>query len=170
MTVRVSRRSLRALLLTPSALLPLCGLEAAAQETLTLPQINVTAPSPIVRRRPPAPPSTTAAPVAAPAAPAEIPLQGALPIVTDQFATVTVVPSEEIQRSAGSTLGDVLFSQARHHRLELCARRIEPADHPRPRRQPRRHRRERRRRRRRVRPRRRPFRAGRSAGHATRSR
>ena len=111
MTVRVSRRSLRALLLAPSALLPLCGPEATAQETLTLPQINVTAPSPIVRRRPPAPPSTTAAPAAAPAAPAEIPLQGALPIVTDQFATVTVVPREEIQRSPGSTLGDVLFSK-----------------------------------------------------------
>ena len=110
MTVRVSR-SLRALLLAPSALLPLCGPEATAQETLSLPQINVTAPSPIVRRRPPAPPSTTAAPAAAPAAPAEIPLQGALPIVTDQFATVTVVPREEIQRSPGSTLGDVLFSK-----------------------------------------------------------
>ena len=53
----------------------------------------------------------TAAPAAAPAAPAEIPLQGALPIVTDQFATVTVVPREEIQRSPGSTLGDVLFSK-----------------------------------------------------------
>src|SRR5215212_1200418 len=110
MTVRVSR-SLRALLLAPSALLPLCGPEATAQETLSLPQINVTAPSPIVRRRPPAPPSTTAAPAAAPAAPAEIPMQGALPVVTDQFATVTVVPKEEIQRSPGSTLGDVLFSK-----------------------------------------------------------
>ena len=38
-------------------------------------------------------------------------MQGALPIVTDQFATVTVVPREEIQRSPGSTLGDVLFSK-----------------------------------------------------------
>ena len=34
-----------------------------------------------------------------------------MPIVTDQFATVTVVPREEIQRSPGSTLGDVLFSK-----------------------------------------------------------
>jgi iron complex outermembrane receptor protein len=91
-------------------MLPLCGPEAKAQETLNLPQINVTAPSPIVRRRPPAQPSTTAAP-AAPVAPAPIPLHGALPIVTDQFATVTVVPREEIQRSPGSTLGDVLFSK-----------------------------------------------------------
>ena len=32
----------------------------------------------------------------APAAPA--PQQGVLPIVTDQFATVTVVPNEEIRR------------------------------------------------------------------------
>jgi iron complex outermembrane receptor protein len=38
-------------------------------------------------------------------------MQGTLPIVTDQFATVTVVPREEIQRSPGSTLGDVLFSK-----------------------------------------------------------
>ncbi|MFX5734559.1 Plug domain-containing protein, partial [Acinetobacter baumannii] len=28
--------------------------------------------------------------------------------VTDQFATVTVVPNEEIRRSAASTLGDLL--------------------------------------------------------------
>ena len=54
--------------------------------------------------------------------------------------------------------------QARHHRLELCAGRVEPADRARPRRQPRRHRRQRHRRRRRVGPGRRPFRAGQSAG------
>ena len=38
-------------------------------------------------------------------------LQGTLPIVTDQFATVTVVPREELQRSPGTTLGDVLFAK-----------------------------------------------------------
>ena len=56
----------------------------------------------------PAGTGTTAAPAPAPAA---TPLQGTLPIVTDQFATVTVVPREEIQRSPGCTLGDVLFSK-----------------------------------------------------------
>jgi len=38
--------------------------------------------------------------------------QGVLPIVTDQFATVTVVPSDEIRRSGASTLGDLLFGKA----------------------------------------------------------
>ena len=51
-----------------------------------------------------------AEPQAAPVAAA--PQQGVLPVVTDQFATVTVVPNEEIQRSSGSaTLGDLLFSK-----------------------------------------------------------
>src|SRR5689334_10704366 len=99
-----------ALMLRCSAWLRLWEPEAQPQETLTLPQINVTAPSPIRRR--PAPPPTDAVPVtpSAPSAPSETPMQGALPIMTDQFATVTVVPREEIQRSPGSTLGDVLFS------------------------------------------------------------
>ena len=34
-----------------------------------------------------------------------------LPVVTDQFATVTVVPNEEIRRAGGATLGDLLFSK-----------------------------------------------------------
>src|ERR1700694_873735 len=38
-------------------------------------------------------------------------LQGTLPIVTDQFATVTVVPNEEIRRNPGNTLGDLLFAK-----------------------------------------------------------
>lgn len=37
--------------------------------------------------------------------------QGVLPIVTDQFATVTVVPNEEIRRAGGGQLGDLLFSK-----------------------------------------------------------
>src|SRR5882724_6986769 len=107
----MTSRVVRALMLGCSALLPLCDLEAQAQETLALPQINVTAPSPIRRR--PAPPPADAVPVmpSAPSAPSEASMQGTLPVVTDQFATVTVVPKEEIQRSPGSTLGDVLFSK-----------------------------------------------------------
>ena len=38
-------------------------------------------------------------------------LQGTLPIVTDQFATVTVIPRGEIQRSPAQNLGDVMFSK-----------------------------------------------------------
>jgi iron complex outermembrane receptor protein len=34
-----------------------------------------------------------------------------LPIVTDQFATVTVVPNEEIRREGGAQLGDLLSSK-----------------------------------------------------------
>ncbi|MGY3586510.1 iron complex outermembrane receptor protein [Bradyrhizobium sp. USDA 4341] len=90
-----------------------------------LPDITVTAPSPIQRHRT----APTRAPVhvvrAAPsrnreraaavqpaqAAPAPAPQQGVLPVVTDQFATVTVVPNEELRRSGGATLGDLLFSK-----------------------------------------------------------
>ncbi|WFU15602.1 TonB-dependent receptor [Bradyrhizobium sp. CB3481] len=91
-----------------------------------LPEITVTAPSPIVRRKP-APARTPARvaraapgqnrerapePQAAPAAPAAAaPQQGVLPVVTDQFATVTVVPNEEIRRNGGGTLGDLLFGK-----------------------------------------------------------
>ena len=108
----------------------LCGLgssamsqEAAPPPAATqLPEITVTAPSPIVRRKPipsrtpvrvsravpgrnpaPAPQPT---PVAAAA-----PQQGVLPIVTDQFATVTVVPNDEIRREGTAQLGDLLFSK-----------------------------------------------------------
>jgi len=92
-----------------------------------LPDVNVTAPSPIVKRKPavvhrPARVARAGTgtnrgraaqaqpiPAAAPAAP--VPQQGVLPVVTDQFATVTVVPNEELRRSGGSTLGDLLFSK-----------------------------------------------------------
>jgi len=91
----------------------------------TLPEVVVRAPSPIVHRaparRPSAPSTAPAAPAApaeqapapAPPAPAEATLQGTLPIVTDQFATVTVVPNQEIRRNIarGGTLGDLLFSK-----------------------------------------------------------
>ncbi|MFB9268684.1 TonB-dependent receptor [Bradyrhizobium erythrophlei] len=88
-----------------------------------LPEVTVTAPSPIRRHR--AVPTRTPTNVAraapgrdreraaetqpAPAAPA--PQQGVLPVVTDQFATVTVVPNEELRREGGATLGDLLFSK-----------------------------------------------------------
>lgn len=88
-----------------------------------LPEITVTAPSPIVRRNlvPSRTPARVAravparnpepAPQAQPAAAAAAPQQGVLPIITDQFATVTVVPNEELRREGGATLGDLLFSK-----------------------------------------------------------
>lgn len=84
---------------------------APAAAGTALPEIVVQAPSPIRRPRPhpaAAPGRTAAAPPAAPPAPDPATFPGTLPIVTDQFATVTVVPNEEIRRSAASTLGDLL--------------------------------------------------------------
>src|SRR3954470_755458 len=95
----------------------------APSASTQLPEITVTAPSPIARPR--AVPSraptrvargapgrnreaTPPQPVAVAAA---APQQGMLPVVTDQFATVTVVPNEELRRSGGATLGDLLFSK-----------------------------------------------------------
>lgn len=103
---------------------PAISQDAAPAE---LPSVTVTAPSPIVRRHPVVVPSHTAAPRVARRAPARTPQpqpatpaaatvaaapqQGVLPIVTDQFATVTVVPNEEIRREGGGQLGDLLFSK-----------------------------------------------------------
>src|SRR2546421_11139729 len=97
---KIAKRGKRAFLYATTALIPFCLVDVTqAQEEL--PEIKVTAPSPIVRRAPvrpraTAPVRTVRAPTArAPAAPAPapapvaIPLQGTLPIVTDQFATVT---------------------------------------------------------------------------------
>jgi iron complex outermembrane receptor protein len=79
------------LFLSTSALVSLSILIGVAQaQTVELPEITVNAPRP---------------------APAEAPLQGSLPIVTDQYSTVTVVPREELQRAPASTLGDVLFNK-----------------------------------------------------------
>ncbi|WP_027535426.1 TonB-dependent receptor [Bradyrhizobium sp. WSM3983] len=113
-----------------ASLLLLCAgaTPAMSQASSTeLPAVSVTAPSPIVRRRPVVPshaapsvartaparnrqpvPAAVPAPAVA-AAPA--PQQGVLPIITDQFATVTVVPNEEIRREGGAQLGDLLFSK-----------------------------------------------------------
>jgi iron complex outermembrane receptor protein len=92
---------IRAFVLGHSCLVAFGCADVFAQ-SMELPQITVRAPSPIVRRGPP--PAETP-----PAAPQ--PMQGELPVVTDQFATVTVVPTEEIQRSTGATLGDILSSK-----------------------------------------------------------
>jgi iron complex outermembrane receptor protein len=98
---------------------------AEDKSSTEIPAVTVTAPSPIVRRavvptRNPGRVTRTArarsqqrtaeATPAAPAA-AAAPQQGVLPIVTNQFATVTVVPNEEIRREGGGQLGDLLFSK-----------------------------------------------------------
>ena len=124
----------RALHLGGASLLLLCmiGDRAVAQDgtapasATQLPSVTVTAPSPIVRRQivPASKPTRLAraapgagrerAPQAQPAsvaAAAPAPQQGVLPIVTDQFATVTVVTNEELRRQGGAQLGDVLFSK-----------------------------------------------------------
>ncbi|MET0220938.1 MAG: TonB-dependent receptor [Tardiphaga sp.] len=117
----MSFRFTRALLLG-SAALGCSSLPDVAWAQTQLPAAEVTAPSPIVRHKPVVPtrahvhvtraaPNRAPVPVEAEPAPAAAPLQGELPVVTDQFATVTVVPSDELRRSAGATLGDVLFSK-----------------------------------------------------------
>src|ERR1700730_17076444 len=103
----------RAFHMSGASWLLLCGLgssataqDAAAPSGATqLPEITVTAPSPIQRRSlvPARTPARVAravpgrnrapAPQAQPTPAATAPQQGVLPIVTDQFATVTVVPN-----------------------------------------------------------------------------
>ncbi len=69
-----------------------------AQAQVALPEIVVTSPTPIVR---PSDGTGTQGDN----------LQGTLPIVTDQFATVTVVPNAELRRNGAATLGDLLFEK-----------------------------------------------------------
>src|SRR5581483_1192959 len=76
-----------------------------AEAQTRLPDIVVTAPSPIARNAP----ATVTAP--ADQAPDDSNAPGTLPIVTDQFATVTVVPGDEIRRANAPTLGDLLFGK-----------------------------------------------------------
>src|SRR5712671_6251709 len=103
----------RALLLSSSALILLSsGDGVRAQEPGTpLPEIKVTTPSPIQRPRPAQPSRPTTATPTTTAAPAPTPQPGTLPIVADQFATVTVVPNDEIRRNGSSTLGEVLYNK-----------------------------------------------------------
>ncbi|MDP2297710.1 MAG: TonB-dependent receptor [Pseudolabrys sp.] len=88
----MSFRIRRSLLLAVS---PFVLLATPSTAQVALPEIVVSTPSPIQR-------STVAAPAANE-------LQGTLPVVTDQFATVTVVPNADIRRSDAATLGDLLF-------------------------------------------------------------
>src|SRR5262245_47372196 len=110
----MSIRSNHALLLSGTTFLSL-SISDVALSQVDLPQVEVQAASPI--RRPPARPAQPkqaarpAATPAAPAAPPAAPAAGTLPVVTDQFATVTVVPNEEIRRNGSSTLGDLLFNK-----------------------------------------------------------
>src|SRR5882762_3150271 len=109
----MSIRFNHALLLGSTTFLSLSSISDVAFSQVDLPPVDVSAPSPI-RRAParPAPqPKQAARPATtAPAAPAA-PAAGTLPVVTDQFATVTVVPNEEIRRNGSSTLGDLLFNK-----------------------------------------------------------
>lgn len=130
----------RALLLGSSAVVSFIDFEGLSYAQTELPPIVVQTGSPIVRRpaaRPaPAPrpsvvprrvaaPRTTPgpkaprrvvraptpAPAPPPVAPVAIPPSGVLPVVTNQFATISVVPNEELRRNGGSTLGDTLFTK-----------------------------------------------------------
>ncbi|MGY4472218.1 iron complex outermembrane receptor protein [Bradyrhizobium sp. LB9.1b] len=119
---RAQRLGGASLLLLGAAATPALAQDKPA--STEIPAVTVTAPSPIVRRavvptRSPGRATRTArarsherAADATPAAstPAA-PQQGVLPIVTNQFATVTVVPNEEIRREGGGQLGDLLFSK-----------------------------------------------------------
>jgi iron complex outermembrane recepter protein len=89
-----------------------CDTTAWAQTAL--PQVDVTVASPIVRRAParPSPQTAPAQPAPTqPTAPSAETLVGTVPIVTDQFATITVVPNDELRRNGASTLGDLLFEK-----------------------------------------------------------
>ena len=121
----IGRRTLKISAASCSLLCGMCGsaMSQDAAQSTQLPGITVTAPSPIVRRnvtpaRTPvrvsrAVPGRNREPAAQPQPTpvAAAPQQGVLPIVTDQFATVTVVPNEEIRREGTAQLGDLLFSK-----------------------------------------------------------
>ena len=142
-----------------------------------LPEITVTAPSPIVRRRAVVP-SRTPVRVArtAPGHNRERAPEAASRTGRGRASAGRAAHRHRsiCDRHGGAERGDppprhrpawrspVL--EARHYRLDLRARCLEPADHPGPRRQSRRHPRERHQRWRCVRSRRRPFRASRSTG------
>ncbi len=81
------------------------------QAQTALPQIDVTVASPIARRAPAPPAPFQPGPSQPGPPPAPQTLVGTTPIVTDQFATITVVPNEELRRNGGSTLGDLLFEK-----------------------------------------------------------
>ena len=92
----MSARFRRGLLLSFSAL-ACAGAAVPGTAQVLLPEVVVSTPSPIQR-------GGTAGSSAGE-------LQGSLGIVTDQFATVTVVPNAEIRRSGAATLGDLLLDR-----------------------------------------------------------
>jgi iron complex outermembrane receptor protein len=99
MSLRFSRALWRAV----SPLILLGPFAVTTQAQIALPEIVVNAPSPIQRSGPPTGNTNQGTPAPE--------LQGNLPIVTDQFATVTVVPNDELRRNGAATLGDLLFSK-----------------------------------------------------------
>jgi iron complex outermembrane recepter protein len=119
---RAQRLGGASLLLLGAAAIPALAQDKPA--STEIPAVTVTAPSPIVRRavvptRNPGRPTRTArarshertADTTPAASTPAAPQQGVLPVVTNQFATVTVVPNEEIRREGGGQLGDLLFSK-----------------------------------------------------------
>lgn len=81
---------------TPALIFSALAPAALAQQPIVLPEIQVQSASPIQRDG---------------SAYSSDGLQGSQPIVTDQFATVTVIPSEQLRRNGGATLGDLLFDK-----------------------------------------------------------
>lgn len=75
------------------------GPQAASAQTTTLPEIVVTAPSPIVGNE------------GAPRPNQNQPPAGVLPVVTDAFSSVTAVPRDEVVREQPKTLGEALFDK-----------------------------------------------------------
>jgi len=87
-----------------------CAWLPAASAQTALPQVDVTVASPI-RPTPSRPATAQPAPAQPVPAPAPETLAGTMPVVTDQFATITVVPKEELRRNGASTLGDLLLEK-----------------------------------------------------------
>ncbi|PWB81902.1 MAG: TonB-dependent receptor [Methylocystaceae bacterium] len=83
------------------------GWDDPAHSQTALPDIVIAAPSPI-RRRAETQPKEAEAPAPAET---EVARPGTLAVVTGEFATVTLVTGEELRRSPGATLGDVLFAK-----------------------------------------------------------
>ena len=90
--------SRRTLLLAVSPFV-LIAFTAPSLAQTVLPELSITAPSPIQGAASPGGDGNG------------LNVQGTLPVVTDQFATTTVVPNDELRRSGGATLGDLLISK-----------------------------------------------------------
>ena len=112
MSRRLRACALSSTVLIAAPLLVGMSCDAHAQSAATLEEISVTSVSPIQQARSAAPavPSPAAPAAPSPAAPfaraAEV-----LPVVTNTFSPVTVVPQERIARDQPRTLGDALFDR-----------------------------------------------------------